>query len=69
MVNNRDDLMAVIRDLRSELVEHQAFLAELAQTYGIRELEYSGAAQAMIELTVDISLGALKLLESPLEGV
>ena len=30
MINDRDDLMAVIRDLRSELVEHQAFLAELA---------------------------------------
>ncbi len=69
MINDRDDLMAVIRDLRSELVEHQAFLAELAQTTGIRDLKYGTNTQAMIELTEDISLGALKLLESPLVGV
>ena len=64
MINNRDDLMAVIRDLRSELHE----MSERAADWLDPDLNGESFA-GVIEMTEDISLGALKLIESPLVGV
>ena len=64
MINTKQDLMAVIRDLREELQD----MARQADEMGLVDFP-DGTYENLVEMTEDITLGVVKLCESPQEAV
>ena len=69
MINTKQDLMAVIRDLREELQELKQNAIESVDSGLPVRFEDVTTLVSLVEMTEDLTLGAVKVCESPQEAV